>query len=73
MSPKTGPAAGGTLLTISGNNFGNKDANVFIGDSVKKCVVSSSNNTVYVHRRSTSGSTFFLIFFVIIPTFSPVL
>ena len=46
ISPKTGPTAGGTLLTIKGNNFGYKESNVFIGDSVKKCSVSFSNNTV---------------------------
>ena len=46
FSPKSGPTEGGTPLTIKGNNFGHKDVNVFIGDSVEKCSVTESNNTV---------------------------
>ena len=37
---------GGTLLTISGNSFGSKNVNVFIGENVEKCNITSNNNTV---------------------------
>ncbi|KAH3737138.1 hypothetical protein DPMN_043716 [Dreissena polymorpha] len=43
VTPNNGPTQGGTVLTITGNNFGNILPKVTIGDS-NECVVNSDNS-----------------------------
>ncbi|XP_052781124.1 hepatocyte growth factor receptor-like isoform X1 [Mya arenaria] len=44
VSPNSGPIQGGTLITITGNNFGLLTPKVTIGDETRICQVDTQNN-----------------------------
>ncbi|KAL4226642.1 hypothetical protein ACF0H5_014623 [Mactra antiquata] len=57
FEPLSGPTAGGTLLTIMGNNFGFKIPVVTIGDSDEKCVIDTlSLNNVMIKCTSPKSA-----------------